>query len=264
MNFKISAVEDRANQGRVMGCNFLPRISMLSLAASVCLLMFNQASFAYEDEYGIEHPGKKGAKSTSAGRDSEYPHAVVSMEAFRIGLDDEESNSTVLLMSAEYALKQGDQTRALKLLKIALERNFDDVEIHKVYAEALEQKYNKQTHKDPDVFNEAVIEWLTVLRQEVGWEKLTKNGLGTPGIGKLYEDEDQVIPARQHLLTLTGVLPKVTENDTKYLKAVLKPSTAGVKGKILKKGEVPDEEDSSADAKKSEKKVSEEKDPDEK
>jgi hypothetical protein len=199
-----------------------------------------QFACAEEDEYGIEHP--KGASARASG-DPDYPGAITSIEAMRMGTSEDATSSLALCMMAEYCLKNGYTDKALLLIKHSLERNYDDIDLHKVYAEALEKKWNTQVgkKKDPDIFNACVIEWLIVMRQEVGWEKLTRGGLGIPGIGKLYEDEDQTIPAQQHLLTLTGVLPRVREADDKYLKKVLKPSTAGVKGKILPKGAASDD-----------------------
>ena len=193
-----------------------------------------QSALAVEDEYGIEHPAppKRSAKDSS---EPEYTGTVTSIEAMRTGFSDRDSTPEVLAMMAEYNLKHGDPDKALRLIKISLEKDYQDIDVHKVYAEILERKWNTDTPKNPDVYNACVMEWLIIMRQEVGWEKLTTNGIGIPGLGKFYEDEDQVIPAKQHLLTLTGVLPKVWENDTKYLKKVLKPSTSEVSGKILPK-----------------------------
>ena len=211
--------------------------------ASVALLMLAQFQFAYaeEDEYGIEHPtppkhSGKVSKDEDAEREPEYTGTVTSMDALRVGIGDDSSTACTLAFMAEYHLKHGNPDRALKLAKMAVERDYQDIDSHKVYAECLERKWNKDTPKDPDIYNACVMEWLIILRQEVGWEKLSSsNGLSIPGLGKFYEDEDQVMPARQHLMSLTGVLPKVWENDNKYLKRVLKPSTAGVTGKVLPK-----------------------------
>ena len=187
------------------------RLFLLCLVA-VAAVGSSAPAWAYEDEFGIEH--SKNERHPPSG-DPDFPNAVVSMQAFRQGLDDEDSNSNVLLFTSDYLLKRGNYQDALRLIKIAVKKDYDDVDIHKVYAEALEKKYNSEPKKDPEVYNQCIFEWLLVLRQEVGWEKLTKNGIGIPGMGKLMEDEDQVIPARQHLLSLTGSLPGVRENDTK-------------------------------------------------
>jgi hypothetical protein len=208
---------------------------------------FGSPAVAYEDEYGIEH--SKNEKHPPSG-DPDYPNAVVNMQAFRTGLTDEDSNSNVLLFTSDYLLKRGNYQDALRLIKIAIKKDNDDIDMHKLYAEALEKKYDAEPKKDPEIYNQCVFEWLLVLRQEVGWEKLTKNGIGVPGMGKLFEDEDQVIPARQHLLSLTGSLPGVRENDTKYLRRVMKPTTTGVHGKVLTKGEAAaDDKDSEDDDK---------------
>jgi hypothetical protein len=225
-------------------------------ACALLLTAWGPAALSEEDEYGIEHPaGYKAAKpspssskrstsSSASSYDPDYPTAITSIEAMRMGTVDSESNSTVLMMVAEYNLKNGHVEEAMKAVKIALDRNYDDVDVHKVYAEVLERKYNQDPKKDPDVYNNCVMQWLIVMRQEVGWEKLSNsNGLAIPGMGKRFEDEDQTIPARHHLIQLTGSVPKVSETDYKWLKKVLKPTTTGVKGKILGKDDVPEDFD---------------------
>ena len=101
-----------------------------------------------------------------------------------------------------------------------------------MYAEALEGKLKEQTDRDPALFSKCVKEWLIVLRQECGDEKLTYHGLGIPIMGKFYEDDERVIPARQHLMKLTGTMPKVWETDTKYLKRVT-AGTHKLSGKVI-------------------------------
>jgi hypothetical protein len=109
-----------------------------------------------------------------------------------------------------------------------------------LYAECLEKKLRKQKEKDSALFMAAVGEWLIVMRGERGDEKGLTNssGLGIPGFTYLYRDEDRAIPARQHLMSLVGYLPKGWETDQKYMRKVAKQAEAIVNGRILKKSEV--------------------------
>ena len=157
---------------------------------------------------------------------------VTSIEAMTRG----SRSAQAFARAAEYCLHNEQYDQAIKLSKMALDRNDDDNEIHQVYAEALEGKLRGQVERDPMIFNQCVTEWLIVLRQQKGDEKLANShGIGIPGLGRLYEDEDRVIPARMHLLKLTGRIPKVLESNTKYLQKVLMPTTETVTGKVLKK-----------------------------
>lgn len=156
---------------------------------------------------------------------------VTSIEAMTRG----SRSAQAFARAAEYCLQNEQYDQAIKLSRMALDRNDDDNEIHQVYAEALEGKLKGQVERDPTLFNQCVTEWLIVLRQQKGDEKLANSrGLGIPGLGRLYEDEDRVIPARIHLLKLTGRIPKVWETNTKYLQKVLMPTTETVTGKVLK------------------------------
>jgi len=136
-----------------------------------------------------------------------------------------------LSLAAEYALDQGDYEKSIKWCKLALEKDYNDIDIHMAYAKALQEKIKTKKEKDQDLFNECIKEWLIVYRTEVGDEK----GLSFHGInplGHYYEDEDRSIPARAQLVALTGRAPKPWETDAKYLKWVNRPTTA-VAGKIL-------------------------------
>jgi tetratricopeptide (TPR) repeat protein len=156
-------------------------------------------------------------------------HPITSIDAQMIG----KPNSRALASSAEYCVHTQQYDRAIKLSQLALDENNDDNEIHQVYAEALEGKLVAQTDRDPVLFNQCVKEWLIVLRQEYGDEKLTYHGLGIPGLGKFYEDDDRVIPARSHLMKLVGFTPKVWETDDKYLKRASAAGNSKVYGKLM-------------------------------
>jgi len=141
-----------------------------------------------------------------------------------------------LAFLAESNLKSGDVDKAIHLLKQSLSMDNDDADAHALYAEALERKLRKQDEKDPELFNKCVREWLLVMRNEVGEEKgMTIKGMGVPGIGTFYRDEDHNIMARNHLVKLTGSAPRGWETNTKYLKRVLEKPHAEVSAKVVKK-----------------------------
>jgi hypothetical protein len=160
---------------------------------------------------------------------SEYPGAINSID----GLNRGKGSFHSIARQAEYCVQNEQFDKAIKLSRMAIDRNDDDNEVHQVYAEALEGKLGTQTERDPMIFNQCVKEWLIVLRQEVGDEKLTCHGIGLPGLGHLYADDERVIPARKHLLRLTGRVPKAWETDDKYLKKVLMPFTPNVRGSVV-------------------------------
>ena len=164
--------------------------------------------------------------------DEEEPlqETVSSMDAYS---DMGEQTATSLQLSAKYAADQGNYEKAIKLCKLALRKDYDDIDAHMTYADALEDKLDSQTDKDQDLLNKCVREWLIVFRTEVGDEK----GLSFHGInplGHLYEDEERSIPARSHIVSLTGRAPKPWETDEKFMKWVNRPSTA-VAGQLLSK-----------------------------
>lgn len=141
-----------------------------------------------------------------------------------------------LAFLAEDKLHGGDVDEAIRLLKQSLSMDNDDADAHALYAEALERKLRKQDEKDPELFNKCVREWLLVLRNEVGEEKgLNVKGVGVPGIGTFYRDEDHNILAKNHLVKLTGSGPRPWETNTKYLKRVLQKPNESVAGKVVTK-----------------------------
>ncbi len=160
----------------------------------------------------------------------QYPArgTVTSMEAYsQIGKQTGDS----LALAAEYALDQGDIEKSIKLCKLALEKDYSDLDIHMAYAKALQEKLSNQKNKDPELRNLCIREWLIVYRSEVGTETdLCVHGIRP--LGHFYEDEDRSIPARNQLIALTGRAPKPWETDTKFLKWVNRPTTS-VAGKII-------------------------------
>ena len=203
-------------------CLFVAVIASLSQAS---------ASFAKEDEFGIEHPGRTDdSNGIERAKGGEYPGAITSIDAFQLG----EATGSSLATAAQYSLKVGNYEKAIKLAKLAIEKHYDDSDTHQIYAEALEKKYNKQVQKDPALFNKCVREWLIVLRQEVGDEKgMSWHGMQLPLMEEFYKDEDRVMPARSHIMALTGVLPKWHETDERYMKKVSKPVETDVSGVVV-------------------------------
>ena len=156
------------------------------------------------------------------------PGTVTSVEAFT-EMGHQTSNS--LGLAAEYASHQGNYEQAIKLCKRSLRKDIDDMDAHEAYAQALEQKMEKEGQDDITVYNECVKQWLVVLRNEAGEEKgQTFHGLGL--LGTQYADEERGLLARQRLKVLTGSMPRPWETDVKYLKRVLK-RTSELSGKVL-------------------------------
>ncbi len=60
-------------------------------------------------------------------------------------------------------------------------------------------------------------------------------GLSIPLVQKFYEDDERGIPAKQHLLSLVGSVPKPWETDRKYLARATRAAEASVAGRIIKK-----------------------------
>lgn len=158
------------------------------------------------------------------------PGVITSVEAMQMG----EQTANAYSVAAEYALSVGDTEQSIKLCRRAINKDMDDLDIHQIYAEALEKKIKKQPDRDPELFNECIKQWLMVLRSTVGDEKGLTNSNGIGLLTRFYEDDERGIPAKQHLLALTGSVPKAWESNAKYLKRVLKPGTTTVAGKVLK------------------------------
>jgi tetratricopeptide (TPR) repeat protein len=148
-----------------------------------------------------------------------WPQAVHSADAMT-GIN---TNSSRAL--AEYSMHQGQTDKAISLYKKAFEQDPNDLDLHKLYAEALEHKLKSTSPgaKHDALISECARHWLIVLRNEVGEEKGTSfHGIGLPAVGTFYEDDDRHLPAKQHLISLVGRTPHAWETDTKYLKNVLK------------------------------------------
>lgn len=136
-----------------------------------------------------------------------------------------------LLLQAELALRARRTERALELTERGLLKDDQDIDLHRVHAEAIEQKMAKQSAFEACLFNECVREWLLVLRPNKGEEK----GLNFCGINPastFYQDDERQGAAARHLTKLTGRAPKLWETDKRYLKSVLQPLPE-VSGKVI-------------------------------
>jgi tetratricopeptide (TPR) repeat protein len=199
------------------------------------LIFFLQIPIAFADEDNDEQSNYR------------EPGTVTSMEAFsqRGGID----TPGALLLGAQYATEMGHYEDAIKICRQALKVDYEDADLHKIFADALEQKLRRQKEPDPTLFNECVREWLIVYRGLVGEDK----GMGINGInplGHLFEDEDRAIPARYHLVKLTGRAPRPWESNMKYLNKVLKPTESTVAGKVLHTNSSENSSESSAETSK--------------
>jgi len=155
---------------------------------------------------------------------------IDSYQAMELG----QVTAVTIMMQGQRALSAGNTSLAITKFRRAIDMDNEDMDAHRYYAEALEKKLRSQVDKDPELFNECVRQWLTVMRNIVGDEK----GMSIRGvnpIADLYGDEDHAIMAKNHLVKLTGSAPKFWETNAHYLKKVLKPSTENVAGTVVKK-----------------------------
>jgi hypothetical protein len=196
----------------------------------VLLLLFTSTSFALAESRSTAVEGQD-----EAATDSE---PVVSINALGNAVD----GSGSLARSAEYCLQHGQFDKAIKFCQLSLSKK-EDPDLHQIYATALQAKLKSQEQKDPELFSKCVSEWLFVLRQTNGEENLSFHGIGLPGVGKFWEDEDRTIPAKQQLFQLTGRVPKIWETNDKFLKRVTKEYDSTVTGAVLKgKDKIRDED----------------------
>ncbi|MBS1953278.1 MAG: hypothetical protein JST89_03775 [Cyanobacteria bacterium SZAS-4] len=155
---------------------------------------------------------------------------IVAKKSIDTLVDDDVTVANHFGMSSDYSLLNGQVEQAITSSRKALRRDPDNIEAHKSYAEALDQKIQLLKNADPELMRDCISEWLIVFRSEVGEEK----GLGFHGIsvlGNLYKDDGYAILARQRLIAIAGRAPKPWETNTMYLKSVLR--RASVNGKII-------------------------------
>lgn len=137
-----------------------------------------------------------------------------------------------ITLVAQQAIRRGDYDRAIKLLTRALEINDDDMDSHRLLAEALQDKLEGQDERDPYVYEKCLKEWLIVYRGEVGEEKgLTFHGMGF--MTDRFADDDRGIIAKKQLIKLTGHAPKMWETDNKYITRMMRKDSSNVSGKVV-------------------------------
>jgi len=131
---------------------------------------------------------------------------VVSSDQFlELGMNGANS----LRMEGEQAMRMGHGDKAIQVLQRSVEMAPGDIDGRILYAQALEHKLIAQKQRDPALFNHLVKQWLFVARKS--------------------EFADQTMIGRSHLQNLTGVQPKLFENDQKYLSRVLLPEDGSEK-----------------------------------
>ena len=216
----------------IMNRKLIP-IILLALSAT------GGAVQANEDQYGIESdiPRQTAAMEASPpAADEPNPSGILdSAPTLTSTSDMGDLSASSLRRSGEYLTKVGQYDKAIKQLRLSLQKNYDDSDTHKAYAVALEKKLSTQVNRDPQLFNQCVKEWLILLREEVGLEKLTFHGLNAPLVGSFFADETFAIPAKSHIQALTGFVPRVWETDTQFMHRVSRADSSGVSGKVLKK-----------------------------
>jgi len=132
---------------------------------------------------------------------------------------------------ARISLKNGNVSRALALAQRAMKMDDDDMEIHFIYAQALEAKIERQTERDPYLYKKCIGEWIKVYRNEVGMEKgMTFKGLNV--MGNMYNDDEYGNVAKKHLVKLTGYAPKPWETDNHFITRTTKEVETSVSAKV--------------------------------
>jgi tetratricopeptide (TPR) repeat protein len=173
------------------------------------------------------------ARDTDAPASESFPDedakVTVSIEACSNPLE----SATFYAHKSEYCLQHGYVEQAIKLCQMALSLK-DDPDLHQIYATALERKLNGQDERDETLYLKCVSEWLIVLRQSGGEENLAVHGISLPGLEKLWGDDDRAAPAKQHILKLTGRLPKIWETNQKFLNRIAKESKRSVHSDVVR------------------------------
>jgi len=132
---------------------------------------------------------------------------------------------------ARSSLRNGNVSRAMSLCQKAMKMDDDDIDIHLIYAQAMQAKLERQSERDPDLFKKCVHEWILVYRNEVGMEKgMTFKGLNL--MGNMYNDDEHGNLAKKQLIKLTGFAPKLWETDNHFIARVTKPAETAVSAKL--------------------------------
>lgn len=125
-------------------------------------------------------------------------------------------------------LANGNIDEAIKQCRKVLARRELDVDMHCIYAMALEMKYRRSEHNSA-LFDECVREWAHVAKVKVfadskGWEHI--------GDGEVFtQNQERKNLARRHLEALVGRAPGYFENEQAYVDKAIKIRTE-VAGKL--------------------------------
>lgn len=130
-------------------------------------------------------------------------------------------SNTGLVTMAQRALAQHHYDKAIAIARSGLQRNHDDLDLHMVYAEALEEKLTQQAGFDESVFRECLREWLIVMRSNLGEERGI-NILGFGGGDSFWADNARFKEARAHIKDLTGTIPHSWETSARFVHRALK------------------------------------------
>ena len=139
-----------------------------------------------------------------------------------------------LMLRGEMHLRSGANDLAIIELKKALQQDPDDVDIHCLYAEALQRKLEGLPDKGANMplLVECSEEWLKIMRCDVGEDKDARL-LGLSVSGLLMRDEYRAMLAKRRLQQLTGLVPKPWETNSRFLGRVVKRFEKSVKGKLV-------------------------------
>jgi hypothetical protein len=197
---------------------------LLLATISVWLGACQTSAFAMRDD--IDQPLPKADNMKGDGpRIQEYDEIVS---------PDMESASSIA-NRARHALKNGNVSRAMSLAARAMKMEDDDIDIHMVYAQAMQAKLERQTEKDPELYKKCLHEWMLVYRNEVGMEKgMTFKGINI--MGNFYNDDEHGNPAKKQIIKLTGYAPKPWETDNHFITRMTKQAETAVSAKIKNTG----------------------------
>ncbi len=133
-------------------------------------------------------------------------NGVISSDQF---LELGTNTPNALRLEGEQSMRMGHLDRAVMVLQRSVEMAPGDIDGRIMYATALEQKLVGQKERDPALFNFCIKQWLFV--------------------AKKAEFPDQQMQGRSHIYNLTGSLPKMWEQDRKFLVRVMLPEDGSVK-----------------------------------
>ncbi len=168
---------------------------------------------------------------------------ISTYDAMHQGKSDSESR--MLLLQSQAALRNEDLERAIKFGRRAVNADQNDLDARAAYGNALSTflRLKEKTDKNyPSVRNEAIKTWLLIYRNVVGEESgTTYKGIGIPLAGTFFADSDRVGLAKDRLTEICGRTPKFWETNKKYLKKVLEPEVQ-VEGTILSSVNEPEKD----------------------